>query len=188
MRPSRRRCPAGFQRGLTSGPARGVSSRRHASGPDHPLGPLGMAKIECKDDSWRKPAQSRPRLLIDRRERMGESAWSKRNGLSVRGACRGRSGSGSAPAVGAPDCSNSFIWKMVPIISSGGAWPVSTVSGSWDCGRLAGLNLGAVGAYSTDGRAATNFHGAQKSRNRLGDRYSMARRRNGSNQGIYYGT
>src|ERR1700675_5125434 len=95
-------------------------------------------------------------------------------------------GHGSAPAVGAPDCSNSFIRTMVPSISNGGAWPVSTVSGFWDCGSIAGLNLGAVGAYSTDVRAATNFHGAQKSRNWLGDRYSMARRRNGSNQGIYY--
>jgi hypothetical protein len=39
----------------------------------------------------------------------------------------------------------------------------------FDCGRIAGLNLGTVGAYSTDVRAATNFHGAQKSRNWLGD-------------------
>jgi hypothetical protein len=44
---------------LRSGPARGVSSRRHASGPDHPLGPLGMAKIERGGDSWRKPARAR---------------------------------------------------------------------------------------------------------------------------------
>lgn len=44
---------------LTSGPARGVSSRRHASGPDHRLGPLGMAKIERGGDSWQKPACAR---------------------------------------------------------------------------------------------------------------------------------
>ena len=44
---------------LRSGPARGVSSRRHASGPDHSLGPLGMAKIERGGDSWQKPARAR---------------------------------------------------------------------------------------------------------------------------------
>ena len=40
--------------------------------------------------------------------------------------------------------------------------------GQLDCGRIAGLNRAAVGAYSTDVRAATNFHGAEKSRNWLG--------------------
>jgi hypothetical protein len=41
--------------GLRSGPARGELWTTRV-GPDHPLGPPGMAKIERKDDSWRKPA------------------------------------------------------------------------------------------------------------------------------------
>ena len=44
-----------------------------------------------------------------------------------------------------------------------------------------------IGAHSTNVRAATNFPGSEKSRNWLGDRYSMGRWRNGSNQGFYYG-
>jgi hypothetical protein len=39
-----------------SGPARGVSPERRASGPTIPLTRLAMAKIERKDDSWQKPA------------------------------------------------------------------------------------------------------------------------------------
>jgi hypothetical protein len=42
------------------------------------------------------------------------------------------------------------------------------------CGRKAGLNRGAIGAYSKDVRAATNFRSAEKSRIWLGGRYSMA--------------
>jgi hypothetical protein len=38
---------------LRSGPARGELWTSRV-GPDHPLGPRGMAKIERKDDSWRK--------------------------------------------------------------------------------------------------------------------------------------
>jgi hypothetical protein len=35
---------------------RAVSGERHASGLTIPLDPLGMATIERKNDSWRKPA------------------------------------------------------------------------------------------------------------------------------------
>ncbi len=116
----------------------------------------------------------------------GAGAWpsprAKRNGLSVRGHTE------AVPGQAAP---RRMAHPTVPIVLFGrwfqyfqrGAWPVSIVSGSWDCGRIAGLNLGAVGAYSTDVRAATNFHGAQKPRNWLGDRYSMARRRNEHSKG-----
>jgi hypothetical protein len=62
------------------------------------------------------------------------------------------------------------------------------VVGRFDCGRIAGLNRGAVGAYSKHVRAATNFRGAEKSRIWLGGRYSMARWRNGSHQGLHCGT
>jgi hypothetical protein len=58
--------------------------------------------------------------------------------------------------------------------------------GRVDCGRMAGLNRAAVGAYSKDVRAATNFHGSEKSRIWVGGRYSVARWRNGSNQGLHY--
>jgi hypothetical protein len=44
----------------------------------------------------------------------------------------------------------------------------------FDCGRIAGLNRAAIGAYSKDVRAATNFRGAEKSRSWLGGRYSVA--------------
>jgi hypothetical protein len=38
----------------------------------------------------------------------------------------------------------------------------------FNCGRIAGLNRVAIGAYSTDVRAATNFRGTEKSRFWLG--------------------
>jgi hypothetical protein len=62
------------------------------------------------------------------------------------------------------------------------------VVGQFDCGRITGLNRATTGAYSRDVRAATNFRGAEESRVWLGGRYSVARWRNGSNQGLYYGT
>jgi hypothetical protein len=42
------------------------------------------------------------------------------------------------------------------------------VVGQFECGRIAGLNRAAAGAYSLDVRAATNFRGAEKSRVWLG--------------------
>jgi hypothetical protein len=51
---------------------------------------------------------------------------------------------------------------------------LSSFDGRFDYGRMAGLNRAAVGAYSTDVRAATNFHGPEKSRIWLGGRYSVA--------------
>ena len=60
--------------------------------------------------------------------------------------------------------------------------------GPFERGRIAALNRVAIGAYSTDVRRATSFRGAEKTRIWLGDRYSMARWRNGSDQGFYYGT
>jgi len=62
------------------------------------------------------------------------------------------------------------------------------VVGQFDCGRIAGLNWAATGAYSRDVRAATNFRGAEKSRVWLGCRYFMARWRNGSSQGFRHRT
>src|ERR1700730_15317596 len=56
----------------------------------------------------------------------------------------------------------------------------------FDCGRIAGLNRTAIGAYSKDVRATTNFRGTEKSRFWLGGRYPMVRWRNGSNQGLHY--
>jgi hypothetical protein len=64
---------------------------------------------------------------------------------------------------------------------------LSSFDGRFEYGRMAGLNRAVVGAYSADVRAATNFHGSEKSRIWLGGRYSVARWRNGSNQGLYYG-
>jgi len=46
--------PQRFQRGI-GGPTRGEWWTTRA-GPDHPLDPLGMAKFERNDDSWRKTA------------------------------------------------------------------------------------------------------------------------------------
>ena len=76
----------------------------------------------------------------------------------------------------------------IGIRSQTGQLPPPWVVGQFDYGRIAGLNRVTMGAYSTDVGAATNLHGAEKSRNWLGDRYSMARWRNGSHQGLYYGT
>jgi hypothetical protein len=44
--------------------ARCVSSVEHASGLTTPLGPLGMAKIERKADSWQNRSHG-PRRFID---------------------------------------------------------------------------------------------------------------------------
>src|SRR3954452_2365062 len=63
-----------------------------------------------------------------------------------------------------------------------------SVVGQSDCGRIAGLKRDAMGAYLKDVRTATNLRSAEKSWAWLGDRYSVARWRNGSNQGFYYGT
>jgi hypothetical protein len=49
------------------------------------------------------------------------------------------------------------------------------LGGQIDCGRIAGLNRAAVSAYLVDVGADTNLCGSEKSWNRLGDRYSMAR-------------
>jgi hypothetical protein len=57
----------------------------------------------------------------------------------------------------------------------------------FDCVRMTGLNRPAIGSYSWDVRAATNFRCAEKSRIWLGGRYSMAGWRNGSHKGLYCG-
>ena len=66
-----------------------------------------------------------------------------------------------------------FMWRG-QYAAKGAALHLRLV-GQFDCGRIAGLNRAAVGAYSTDVGATTNFHASEKSRNWLGDRYSMAR-------------
>jgi hypothetical protein len=55
LRWTSRLSPPHERRTSRGGPTRGEWWTTRA-GPDHPLGPLGMAKIERNDDSWRKTA------------------------------------------------------------------------------------------------------------------------------------
>jgi hypothetical protein len=66
-----------------------------------------------------------------------------------------------------------FMWRG-QYAAKGAALHLRLV-GQFDCGRIAGLNRAAASAYSAHVGADTNLCGSEKSRNWLGDRYSMAR-------------
>src|ERR1700730_6681530 len=97
-----------------------------ASGPDHPLGPLGMAKIERKNDSWRKPAQSRSRFLnrsarAHKRVRMSKETAPAQGGQAEAVPDR------SAPRrMAHPTVPSVLFGQWFPVFPAGGAWPVST--------------------------------------------------------------